>query len=147
MKQVFSRFCLFLCICFVASGYLIGQNAVSDVKLMFSRNIDGKVVTMNAVGQKVFDFMVEGIAGEKQANDFVQKFKGKPNVILVNMSVSNKDKGAYKTVIIMDQKARVADFKEILKDAGFLEIYLDDVSVSVDELEVLKIKNHHKNKN
>lgn len=141
MKQVFTRVCVLILLCMAGNVHLTGQNAENNMKLIFSRNTDGKVATMNAVGQKVFNFLVEGIANEKQSDDFIRKFKGKEKVIYVYLSVSNEEKTTYKAIIVMDQQAKLQDFKELLKDAGFSEISIDGKVVSVDELEVLKLKN------
>lgn len=144
MKQVFTRICVLIIVCLAGNAYLTGQNVENNMNLIFSRNTDGKVGTMNAVGQKVFDFVVDGISNQQQADDFVKKFKGKEKVFSVTLSVSNNDNSTNNAVIIMNHEAKIPDFKKILKDAGFSQIFLDGDAIPVDQLDILKSKNHNK---
>jgi hypothetical protein len=139
-KQLFLRFCILITVILNARISASGQNVENDIKLMFSRHVDGKIATLNAVGQKVFDFSIDGILNKKQADEFAQKFRGKENVVLVNIIEPDENNNQYRGVIVLDKQSKIHNFKELLTDTGFSNIYLDGILVPVEDLEILKSK-------
>jgi len=137
-KNIAVTYCLFLILVLVASKFVSGQNTGNDLKLNLSRGEDGKIATLNAVGQKVFNFSVDGIANKQQSDDFVKNLKSNLHVVFVNIIEPEANNDQWKGVFVLDQKTRLPDFKKLLSDAGITGIYVDSVLVAVENLEILK---------
>jgi len=133
------RFLLFFIISFFVSQSVFSQNNSDQLTLKFNANEDGKLFTQNAVGQKIFSFDVQGLTNQKQADEFITKFSGKPLVLNVTIPFSENEINKIKGVIILKHEARFTDFKKLLQEAGIPFIFIDEKIVFVDQLE--KIKN------
>jgi len=129
----------FLVILLLVSGnFVLGQKPGRDYKLMFSRGEDGSIATLNAVGQRVFNFSIEGISNKKQADDFTMTIKSNPHVVHANLVEPNDLGGLWKGVFVLDKKTKLPDFKTLLSDMGFAVVYVDGVLVAIEDLEILK---------
>lgn len=129
----------FLFILFLVSGNIVlGQSAGKNFKLRFSRGADGSIATINAVGQRVFNFAIEGIANKKQADDFEEAIKSNPHVAYVTLNEHNDKSGLWQGVFVLDKKTKLPDFKTLLSNMGFTGVYVDGVLVAIEDLEILK---------
>ena len=137
-KQFFVRLSLLITLALFGCLSASGQNAGNEIKLMFSLHEDGKIATLNAEGQKVFNFSTQGIVNKKQADDLAQKFRGKEYVVNVNMIEPSNKNNQYTGVIVLNRLAKIADFKKLLTNAGFTNIYVDGKLTKVENLDMLK---------
>ena len=133
------RFLWVLFISFFVSQIVFSQNNSDQLTLKFNTNEEGKLFTQNAVGQKIFSFDVQGLKNQKQADEFITKFSGKPLVLHVTIPFSENEINKIKGVIILKHEARFIDFQKLLQEAGIPFIFIDEKIVYVDQLE--KIKN------
>lgn len=137
-KNTAITLCLLVLLLLVTNKFVSGQSAGNDLKIMFSRGGDGRIATLNAVGQKVFDFSIEGMAHKQQAEDFAKSLKSNLHVVFVNLTEPEANNDLWKGVFVLGQKTKLPDFKKLLSDAGITEIYVDGVLVAVENLEILK---------
>lgn len=128
----------FLFLLISTSLITFGQNSDNGTKLKFTRQSDGKIAYSNTVNQKVFNFIIEGITNQQQANDFISMFQGKKFVVSVNVTEIAESNNLRNGIIILERTAKIPNFRELLINAGFSNIYVDDELISVDELEILK---------
>lgn len=128
----------FLFLLISTSLITFGQNSDNGTKLKFTRQSDGKIAYSNTVNQKVFNFIIEGITNQQQANDFISMFQGKKFVVSVNITEIAESNNLRNGIIILERTAKIPNFRELLINAGFSNIYVDDELISVDELEILK---------
>ncbi|HNW69058.1 MAG TPA: hypothetical protein PKI01_01550 [Bacteroidales bacterium] len=137
-KNVATGISFLLILFLISSKFVLGQNPGRDYKLMFSRDADGKIATMNAVGQKVFNFSIEGLANKQHADDFTKSLNNNPLVVYVNLIEPKDIGGQWKGVFVLEKKTKLPDFEKLLSDTGIAGIYVDGALVAIEDLEILK---------
>ncbi|MEI6124609.1 MAG: hypothetical protein WCQ95_13410 [Bacteroidota bacterium] len=119
---------------------VFSQKNENGLIIKFTRENDGHISTRNAVNEKVFNFIIEGISTQQQANDFINTFKGNKFVVYVRGLEVVENNNQRKVTIVMVSEAKIPNFQALLRNAGINYIYVDDNLISVDELESLKVK-------
>jgi hypothetical protein len=130
--------CLLILLLLVANKFVSGQSTGNDLKIMFPRGADGRIAMLNAVGQKVFNFSIDGITNKQQSEDFAKRIKSNLHVVFVNLTKPYGNNDQWKGVFVLDRKTKLPDFKKLLYDAGIEGIFVDGQLVAVEDLEILK---------
>lgn len=134
MKAKFIRFFLVTLGCILLySMQLTAQTAKPEVILKFKRQDNGKIAMINAVGQKVFNFEVSGLATQTDVSNFKSKFEGRQG--LVSLTISNAESATDRSgTFIFERGTKGSYLRDLLIKAGIKTIYIDGVAYSVDEL-------------
>jgi hypothetical protein len=115
------------------SSELTAQTMNPEIMMKFQRNSDGKVVVINAVGQKVYNFSVSGLVTTPDVDNFKNKFIGRSMVVSISVdaAVSNGDRTG---TIIMERGTKVSYTRDLLIKAGILNIMIDGAIKPVEEI-------------
>lgn len=111
----------------------IAQTSNPEILMKFQRKADGKVVDINAVGQKVFEFTVIGLNSQADISNFKARFTGREYVFSVNISESTIN-GERTGSIILDRSTHGGNVKELLIKAGITNISIDGEVKPVEEI-------------
>lgn len=120
----------FMILTFSVNTY--AQTANADVLMKFQRHTNGKVATLNALNQKVFDFQVAGLITQTDVNNFKSKFEGHRAVISVTIDAAIN--GERMGTIVFASGTKFTYIKEVLVKAGISQVMIDGVLQPVDGL-------------
>ncbi len=146
IQLVVQRF--FLCLLLITSTSILsfGQRSTNETVLKFTRQSNTKIASLNAVGQKVFSFSIEGLATQQQVDEFVHKFQGKKFVVSINVTGLIQNTTFRNGFIVLERASKISDFQKLLTKAGISHIYVDNKRIAVTEMETIKTKVPSKNK-
>lgn len=114
---------LFIGILLFAGFSTVSAQTTNNLLTISIQKVDGKLFKLDAMNEKVFEFMLSGVKSLSDIDQFKTNLSKQPSIRLVNIIPTVA--ADYMATVTLVPEAKVRDFKLALMNMGYTSILID----------------------